>query len=663
MIWYASLGFVLLSLVVLAVQLWRMLGLRPGVGVGFALAALAGAVWLYTHGGLRSLEAEPPDFSHVAHVTSDSCFKCHENHHESWYRTFHRTMTRDAVPETVKGDFNDVRFHFQGVTSHMTRDGDVGDQFFMETADPAWAERVLQSKKPPEEWGRPGLKKFKVDRLVGSHWFQEYMHKDEAGRYIRLPLSFHIVENRWIHTNGAFLAPDTNDFWSKSTAWNESCVFCHNTKPSKNPSPPWGRGAGVRGLGYDTQVAELGIACEACHGPGEEHVRVNQSLARRWAVGRAGKGDPTIVNPERLSARLASEICGHCHGATVPRESAWDRKTVTDPFIPGEPLSRAFFVFWSEAEQLRLAKTQRQDPHPRQQPGPLDGRFWGDGTPLTTALEFQGMALSACYENGRGKLSCLSCHSMHDAQPHFQVKRGMETNDACYQCHPSYRGQLEQHTHHPANSSGSLCYNCHMPHQVYSLLTTHRTHRIHVPRVKDSVGTGKPHACNLCHLDKSLAWTQDRLKEWYGHERVELSGEDRNVASTLVHLMQSDARSRAVVAGMFSWPPALQASGKDWAGPVLIEAMKHDRYPAVRYLAQRGLRTIHGPEMNRYNYLGLPDEREAQLEVLIEKLTRSPTADPARYPHLPLRPAGSLDAAVILQLLKKRNDPDVVINE
>ncbi len=653
---------ILIGLAILAVgfQLHRFAG-RPYTLV--AGLCLFGALFLLQRPP-RSSESDGIDLAHVAHVTSESCFKCHENHHESWHRTFHRTMTRDAWPETVKGDFDDARFHFQGVTSRMTRVGDLSDQFFMETADPVWGQRMFKSKKPPEEWGRPVLKKFKVDRLVGSHWFQEYMHKDETGRYVRLPLSFHITENRWIHTNGAFLAPDTNDFWSKSTAWNESCVFCHNTKPSKNPSPPWGRGAGVRGFqGYDTQVAELGIACEACHGPGDEHVRVNQSLARRWAVGRAGKGDPTIVNPERLSARLSSEICGHCHGATVPRESAWDRRTVTDPFVPGEPLSRAFFVFWSEAEQAQLAKTQRQDPHGKHNPGPLDGRFWGDGTPLTTALEFQGMALSACYENGRGRLSCLSCHSMHDSDPNFQVKRGMETNDACYQCHPSYGDRLEEHTHHRAASSGSLCYNCHMPHQVYSLLTTHRTHRIHVPRVKDSVGTGKPHACNLCHLDKSLAWTQDRLQEWYGHQPVKLSPEDQKYASSLVHLMQSDARSRVVVAGMFSWPPAFEASGKDWAWPVLIETLKHDRYPAVRYLAQRGLRAIHGSEMNSYNYLGLPAEREAQLEVLIEKLARSPRADPAKYPHLPLRPDGSLDPTAIQQLLKKRNDPDVVVNE
>src|SRR5437763_1974802 len=100
--------------------------------------------------------------------------------------------------------------------------------------------------------------------------------RDDAGRYWRLPLSYHIVEGRWIHTNGAFLAPDTDDFWSKSTVWNETCLFCHNTRPSKRPLPRRGGRPG-----YDTEVVELGIACEACHGPGEEHVRANHNPARR----------------------------------------------------------------------------------------------------------------------------------------------------------------------------------------------------------------------------------------------------------------------------------------------------------------------------------------------------------------------------------------------
>src|SRR5205807_4011056 len=103
-----------------------------------------------------------------------------------------------------------------------------------------------------------------------------------------------------------------------------------NTKPSKRPV----RGAPeFRGLtAYRSRVNELGIACEACHGPAADHVRLNQNPARRYAVRYAEQGDDTIVNPAHLSVERVDAICAHCHAGHVPRPEAWDRETVTDPF-------------------------------------------------------------------------------------------------------------------------------------------------------------------------------------------------------------------------------------------------------------------------------------------------------------------------------------------
>jgi predicted CXXCH cytochrome family protein len=637
--------FLLAPALVAVLQLWRALGARRGLGVGAAGLLVWGGGWLVLHAhGTAEPSPEPDGGS----ATSMTCAKCHPAHYASWHRSYHRTMTRDATPEYVKGDFADAVFRFQGVTSHLSRSGDA---FFMTTAEPDW--------KP--ESGPPRMQTFRVERLVGSHWFQECMARDPAGRYWRLPLSYHLVEGRWIHTNGAFLAPDTDDFWSKTSIWNETCLFCHNTRPSKRPVR---RRAGPPG--YDSEVVELGIACEACHGPGEEHVRANHNPARRLAL--RGQGDPTIVNPRRLSAELADHICAHCHGGTVPRAEAWDRVTVTDPFRAGNDLLGTFDLFWSEAQQLQLNRepprfpgTTRRPPR-EYRPGPTDGRFWGDGTPLTTALEYTGLALSACYEQGRGRLRCTSCHALHGDEPNFQLAPGMDTNAACYQCHDGYRDRLTEHTHHAADSPGSLCYNCHMPYQVYSLLTGHRSHRIVSPRVADSVGTGKPHACNLCHLDRSLAWTQDYLGRWYGRAAEPLPEVERRMASAVVQLCQSDARSRAVVAAAFSWPAAAQASGRDWAGPLLTRLLEDERYPAVRYLAHRGLRALYGADAGPYDYLADPAERGDQLRRLRARFDGRPRPA-AAHPDLPLRPDGTVDEARLRELLRGRNDPDLTINE
>src|SRR5438128_11469003 len=92
----------------------------------------------------------------------------------------------------------------------------------------------------------------------------------------------------------------------------------------------------------------------------------------------------------------------------------------------------------------------------------------------------------------------------------------------------------EQHTHHVAGSSGSLCYNCHMPYTGYGLLKALRSHQISNPGVKASLQTGRPNACNLCHLDKSLGWTAQNLFAWYKIPPEELSLEDKAIAASIL---------------------------------------------------------------------------------------------------------------------------------
>jgi CelD/BcsL family acetyltransferase involved in cellulose biosynthesis len=43
---------------------------------------------------------------------STTCESCHPDHYASWHRTFHRTMTQEATPETVLGAFDGRRLVF-----------------------------------------------------------------------------------------------------------------------------------------------------------------------------------------------------------------------------------------------------------------------------------------------------------------------------------------------------------------------------------------------------------------------------------------------------------------------------------------------------------------------------------------------------------------------
>ena len=133
--------------------------------------------------------------------------------------------------------------------------------------------------------------------------------------------------------------------------------------------------------------------------------------------------------------------------------------------------------------------------------------------------------------------------------------------------------------------------NCHMPHTTYGLLKTIRSHQISNPSVQATLDTGRPNACNLCHLDKTLAWTADYLRQWYGTPKPMLSEDEQSVAAAVLTLLKGDAGQRAIVAQSMGWAPAQQASGAGWMAPFLA-LMQQDVYDAVRYIATRSRGTL-----------------------------------------------------------------------
>ncbi|MEZ5284936.1 MAG: hypothetical protein R2712_09020 [Vicinamibacterales bacterium] len=98
-----------------------------------------------------------------------------------------------------------------------------------------------------------------------------------------------------------------------------------------------------------------------------------------------------------------------------------------------------------------------------------------------------------------------------------------------------------------------------MPYSTYGLLKTIRRHTISVPRVAETVDHGRPNACNLCHVDKTLRWTSDALERWYGQPRAGLSPDQERVSSMVLMALAGDAGQRVIAAEAFRWRPAQQA--------------------------------------------------------------------------------------------------------
>ncbi len=586
--------------------------------------------------GTEQVPAQVKDFGYVS---SKACRTCHPSEYTSWYQSYHRTMTQVVTPDTVVSDWQGT-LTWRDKAYHLERDG---DEYWVDMVDPGWraadaTKRVLIATNDSNERVRK-----RVLMSTGSHHQQVYwLSSGQAREMEQFAFTWLIDEERWIPYEESFLRPKLKD--EERAVWNTSCIKCHATfgQPGLDE-------AGIP----DTKVAELGIACEACHGPGAAHVLANSNPARRYALHLSGQDDPTIINPGKLSAERSSEICGQCHSVlaiTPDRYAKW-RKVGYD-YRPGDSLHD------TRPPVRRPPGDEGLSP---QEVFRYDLVAWFDGC-MRVPREYSNFLNSPCYQ---GELSCLSCHSMHGGDPNGQLRPDLTDDEACLQCHEALRERVAEHTHHPIESTGSSCDNCHMPHTTYALFKAIRSHTIGAsPSLGESVFGRRPNACNLCHLDKSLAWTGRYLEKWYGQTPVALpSAEERERSAALLWLLRGDAGERALVAWSMGWDPAVEASsGREWLAPFLIEALD-DPYAAVRFIANRSLTRLPGFEDLQFDYVAPEADR-----VRVRDQARTTWRE--QFPRLERFGAdrffdsqGRLDEAAIKDVVTRRDDRIVDLKE
>lgn len=540
-------------------------------------------------------------------------------------------MTQVASPQSVRGPFDGVSLDLNGDVFRLER---RDDEFWVEMPDPEEKLRraVGQKVSDPASMAvvdshgasAPRIKR-RISMTTGSHHMQAYwVDNGHGNQQYSLPFTYLFEQERWVPRRSVFLKDPKALGWSQ--VWNVACIDCHATAGQPRQLQDT--------VAFDTRVAELGISCEACHGPAGEHVRLNSDPRRRYWLHHDGKkGDPSIINPARLSARQSSEVCGSCHSIRgVINEKAWLQDGTN--YRPGDELEKKSPVI----ERPRSPAARR-------------GSFWSDGMVRVSGRDYNGLLKSPCFKGE--KFSCLSCHSMHQSSPTNQLAIRMESNDACLQCHQSFAKNAEQHTHHKAGSEGNLCYNCHMPHTTYGLMKAIRSHQISSPSVKASLQTGRPNACNLCHLDKTLDWTSQKLAAWYKIPAEQLSVEDNTVAASVLWALKGDAGQRALIAWHMGWRPARTASGDKWIAPYLA-LLLDDPYSAVRYIAGRSLGSLPGFQDFPYDYVSSGPELGLSKERAMELWRKSPQSigDNA----LLIDQSGALQRDAVEQLLKSRDN-------
>lgn len=547
---------------------------------------------------------------------SESCRACHEDQFTSWHRSHHRTMTQFATPGAVRADFHNV-----SLTNDNTR------FVLRQTSNEFWVrmEHIKPTAGIPgagenTEVAASGSLDVRLGLVTGSHHMQVFwVPGGDGNTQIGFPFTWLIPEARWVPRHSTFVRPP--DTPHRAEIWNVSCSRCHATGIEPRVD--------VASRTMDTRAGELGISCEACHGPGQRHVD-----ARLAARDRGTKPGPEtlrseIVHPKKIDPARASQVCGFCHSMKwFDQSEGWRQSGFR--YRPGDDLEQTTPIIRPSQAERSPGLTNFLAHNPEI----LRDFFWPDGMVRVSGREYNGLLESPCHQGG--KFSCLSCHSLHDSEPDDQLARDRAGNTACTQCHEQFRSeaQLIAHTRHSAASAGSECFNCHMPHTTYGVLKAIRSHQVSSPKVADDLASGRPNACNLCHLDKSLGWTAEHLSRWKGEPAPELSLVETNLADSVRLALAGDAGQRVLLAWHLGWAPALQASGNSWVAPVLAELLD-DPYSAVRCVAERSLNQVApGLVPAGYDYT-LPRESRSPVQAaVVEKWRRE--FETAKSPAAPV---------------------------
>ncbi len=577
----------------------------------------------------RPIPSRPREVEAEGFVSSRACRSCHPSNYESWETSYHSRMTRIASPESVAEGFGGQVLERAGERWEFLR---RGDRFFVEfdNGTTSTEHEVLMT--------------------TGSHHFQAYWFASGAGNKVDVvPLGYRYLEDVWIPLDSAFLLPPGVRQMTEAR-WNTTCDRCHSTFPRPRPA----------GNGFDTVVAELGIACESCHGPAQEHVASHQNPLERYVSHWSEGEDPSIVNPADLVSKRASQVCGQCHSLNSFYSQADLVKWAVHgyPYRPGDELT-----------ETRKIELSGQD------------KFWSDGMIRVSGREYNGLIRTPCFTHDGDDstiLSCLSCHEMHpsadDPRPiatwaNDQLAPGMDGDAACVQCHEDFAevSRRNEHTHHAAGSQGSSCYNCHMPHTMYGLLKAIRSHEVDSPDVSVTLATGRPNACNLCHMDRTLEWTAERLHDWYGQkppaelrEGAGLTEDEKSVSASVLGVLRGDAGLRALLAWHLGWEPAQQISSPGWQALYLGQLLA-DPYDAVRFIANRSLRTLGGFDELAYDFLAPAKDRNRAVDE-VRRAWRSSSKLRER-PELLIGPDGSLLSSDFDRLLAERDDHPMILSE
>lgn len=435
--------------------------LLAATSLSLAVTAL-GLLGLRARSRTSAPSASPPP--PAAYVDDGLCLGCHQKEGREWRESHHALAMAAPTARTVRGDFSNRTFAHRGVTSRFFKRGDA---FFVNTegADGKTAD-------------------FAIKYTFGVEPLQQYLIEMPGGRLQPLGLAWDGPNRKWFHLLPDETLPpgDVLHWTGRYQTANTMCLVCHTTQFEKRYDPVTDT--------FASRWAEPNVSCQACHGPGDRHVRYETALRGAGTPMPAVPGEPhgLTVDIKGGDARRRTELCAPCHSR---------RSELTASPLPGQPILANYLPSLL-----------------------VRGLYHADGQQLEEVYVDASFRQSLMFVRG---VTCTHCHDPHTGKPK------LAGNAVCLQCHrsdpnpsfPSAAGNFDSPAHHfhKAGSTGASCVACHMPSTTYMRIQRRPDHSIRIPRPDLSVKIGTPDACTKCHAGKKAPWAAAAVVKWYGPVR------------------------------------------------------------------------------------------------------------------------------------------------
>jgi len=558
-----------------------------------ALVVLAALLALWFTRSRVAPEVPPPaqPAATYEYTGSASCEECHPDLTRRWRKTGHalgiKEYTNAAPAKPFDGEIFTARDidHRLGPGPKMRCEGPGGE-----------------------------MREFPVELVIGVRRVQMFTTSMPGGRIQVLPVFLELPKRRWFdYTDFIFggpadirIEPDSPDSWyTWARNFNSRCGFCHTTDYEIGYDPDAGD--------YKTRWNEMAIGCEACHGPGRDHIV-------KWR--RLEDGPDPIVNPARhLDLERSNQICGMCHA---------ESEVVVPGFRPGDDL----------LEFMDLA-------------GLEDERHVApDGRANELIHNLLPIMQSRC-----GPVSCTRCHDPHGSGIAGDLHFPLSDDRTCTQCHKEIGAALEAHTHHKAPSEGSRCIACHMPRMVIEGGHGHTyDHTISIPSIENTKRFGLSNACRDCHVLEDSGWEYEPFDRWYPgaderNHRVEL-------AAAIAGGRAADPSAKAPLIKLLADQNPVYRAGAARAlarYDVDLRPQLDDPHKMVQRAAVEGVAARHPDALEPLLSSDNPVLRRAAALALATKRIRTPFDYLAERPELAARVT-----AVLEDFAKARPDREVL---